>query len=484
MNLLKQYIAILFVSLFSFSMIENIYAEDNKESKKNVVAKVNNIFIDAEEFKLNYEFGFPHLKVGKTLEEKKNSYLNFMINEKILALEAEQIGLLNSNDFIESMKKIEKGILLQQFVNKEIKEKIEVTFEEASEYLNKSKVLVKIILWPETSFEDAKIVKSLLDKNGLEKTVQIISSENPNLNIKAEQFETDYLSAAELPAELFEQISNLPAGVTSEPIKIGDNYYLVNVKDIRRNSITEKEYADKYPSIRKVLFSRKVQERLSFFVDSLLAPKNIRTDKEQFNLLIALIKNWKTENKEKSLSLENYVKKSVLGSDGSINLLNPESIIVKYEQGQMKISEFINYLSFDLIPEEEILNENFPATLNQVIGISIRDYFLINYANENNYTSDTEVKNELNKWRSKLAYDEYKKYLQSDKKLSAIEISSTLENETKKLRSKYHITIYDEVLNYVVISETEKSSKGFYQIYLSGINRMAQPIVDGNWKQQ
>jgi hypothetical protein len=140
MNLLKQYIAILFVSLFSFSMIENIYAEDNKESKKNVVAKVNNISIDAEEFKLNYEFGFPHLKVGKTLEEKKNSYLNFMINEKILALEAEQIGLLNSNDFIESMKKIEKGILLQQFVNKEIKEKIDVTFEEASEYLNKSKV--------------------------------------------------------------------------------------------------------------------------------------------------------------------------------------------------------------------------------------------------------------------------------------------------------------------------------------------------------
>ncbi|MFZ1280379.1 MAG: hypothetical protein WAR59_06035, partial [Ignavibacteriaceae bacterium] len=152
---MKHNIPILFVSLFLFNTIENLYAEDNKESKKNVVAKVNNISIDAEEFKLNYEFGFPHLKVGKTLEEKKNSYLNFMINEKIFALEAEQIGLLKSEEFIESLKKIEKGILLQQFVNKEIKEKIDVTFKEASEYLNKSKVSVKIILWPETSFEDA-----------------------------------------------------------------------------------------------------------------------------------------------------------------------------------------------------------------------------------------------------------------------------------------------------------------------------------------
>jgi hypothetical protein len=245
-----------------------------------------------------------------------------------------------------------------------------------------------------------------------------------------------------------------------------------------------RQYADKYPSIRKVLFSRKVQERLSFFVDSLLAPKNIYTDKEQFNLLLALIRNWKTENKEKSLSLENYIKQSVFGSDSSISLLNPESIIVKYEHGSMKISEFIDYLSFDLIPEEEILNENFPATLNQVIGISIRDYFLINYANENNYNSDIYVNNELNKWKSKLAYDEYKKYLKADKKLSSTELVSTLEKETKKLYSKYHITIYDEVLNNIEISETEKSSKGFYPVYLSGINRMAQPIVDGSWKQQ
>jgi hypothetical protein len=484
MNNQKHIPQILIVNLILFSVIANLYAGDNKESKKNVVAKVNNISIDVEEFRLNYEFGFPHLKVGQTLNEKKNSYLNFMINEKILALEAEQIGLLNSDEFIESMKKIEKGILLQHFVNKEIKEKINVTFEEASEYLNKSKVSVKIILWPETSFEDAKIVKSLLDKNGLEKTVKIISSENPGININVEQFETDYINTTDLPDELSEQIKNLPVGVTSEPIKAGDIYYLVNIKDIRRNSITEKEYADKYPSIRKVLFSRKVQERLSFFVDSLLAPKNIRTDKEQFNLLLALIRNWKTENKKKSISLENYIKQCVFGSDSNINLLNPENIIVKYEQGSMRISEFIDYLSFDLIPEEEILNENFPSILNQVIGISIRDYFLINYANENNYTLDDDVKIELNKWKNKLAYDEYKKHLQTDRKMSPTELTKTLEAETIKLRSKYQITVYDEVLNTIEISETEKSSKGFYPVYLSGINRMAQPIIDGSWKQQ
>jgi hypothetical protein len=483
MNTLKHIVPILLVNLILFSVIVNLYAGDNKESKKNVVAKVNNISIDVEEFRLNYEFGFPNLKVGKTLNEKKNSYLNFMINEKMLALEAEQIGLLNSDEFSESMKKIEKGILLQHFVNKEIKEKIDVTFEEASEYLNKSKVSVKLILWPETSFEDARIVKSLLDKNGLEKTVKIISSENPSLKINAEQFETDYLNAADLPDELAEQIKNLPVGVTSEPIKSGDIYYLVNIKDIRRSFITEKEYADKYPSIRKVLFSRKVQDRLSFFVDSLLAPKNIRTDKDQFNSLLTLIRNWKTENKEKSLSLENYIKQSVFASDSNINLLNPENIIVKFEQGSIRVSEFIDYLSFDLIPEEEILSENFPATLNQVIGISIRDYFLINYANENNYNLDNDVKVELNKWKNKLAYDEYKKYLQADKKLSPTELTSIVGIETERLRSKYHITIYDEVLNSIEISETEKSSKGFYPVYLSGINRMAQPIVDGGWKQ-
>ena len=83
MNSLKHNIPILFVCLFLIITIENLNAEDNKESKKNVVARVNNISIDAEEFKLNYEFGFPHLKVGKTLEAVSYTHLTLPTSDLV-----------------------------------------------------------------------------------------------------------------------------------------------------------------------------------------------------------------------------------------------------------------------------------------------------------------------------------------------------------------------------------------------------------------
>jgi len=457
-------------------------ADGNLASKKQIVAEVNGIAIYAGEFIQNYEFGFPHLKTGSSLNEKKRSYLNFMINEKMLALEAEKLGLLNSSQFINSLNKIEKGILLQHFVNKEIKQNIDVSFEEASQYLNKSKVEVKLILWPELTYQDAKIVKDLLDKNGLEKTIKIISSDNPSVNLNVKEFETDYLNVSEIPDELLEQISNLQAGITSEPVKLGDYYYIINIKDIRRSSITEREYYEKYPTVRKVLFSNKVQQRLSFFVDSLLSPKNIRTDKHQFNQLLTLIRKWKTDNKSEAISLEEYLRECVRIKDEQVNLLNPESIIVKFENGQISMLEFFDYLNFDMIPVDEIYHENFPAKLNQVIGISIRDYFLLKYAVENNYSLDLEVKEEMKKWKSKLAFDEYKSYLINNSEMTRQQLSSLMEKDSEKLYSKYKVVVYDDVLNNVEISETDKSSKSFYPVYLSGINRMSQPIIDGNWR--
>ena len=57
------------------------------------VAEVGDRVITLRDFRMNYEFGFPSLKVGKELFERRRSYLNAMVNEMLLATEGYRLGL-------------------------------------------------------------------------------------------------------------------------------------------------------------------------------------------------------------------------------------------------------------------------------------------------------------------------------------------------------------------------------------------------------
>lgn len=108
------------------------------------VAFVGDHIITVSDFRRNYEFGFPNLKTGPN---KKRSYLNFMIKEKVLALHGYHLNL----DKSERVQKLEDGLLNELLVEalfaRDVKNKINVSQEEIKRAITKSKVQWKLRYW-------------------------------------------------------------------------------------------------------------------------------------------------------------------------------------------------------------------------------------------------------------------------------------------------------------------------------------------------
>jgi len=133
------------ISLLIFLSIIVLFVLFNNKSRPEILAEVGNKIITQKDFLLNYEFGLPHLKIGKSSLERKEHYLQFMINEYLLALDAEAKGLDNTRAVKYQTEKIKRELLLESIIENDIKPKIDISPDEIKEAINKSKVSFKLM---------------------------------------------------------------------------------------------------------------------------------------------------------------------------------------------------------------------------------------------------------------------------------------------------------------------------------------------------
>ncbi|MBK8946088.1 MAG: hypothetical protein IPM32_12570 [Ignavibacteriae bacterium] len=476
---MKKFIKISSIKiLFGFLITSAINANDQKliDKENQIVAQIGDQVIYEKDFIANYEFGLPQLKVGETTDEKKLTYLNFLVNEKLLSLEAKKLGLFNSKDYQNEMRKIKNDLLLQYTIQKIIMKKINLTFDEIKMRINKNKTSFKITLWPELHKDDADFIKYQIENEGIENTIKLVTKENPFLNINKEYFETDYLHENEIPSKIFDAVKKLPIGKVSNPIEYNGAYYLAMVNDVRRSSVMSNEYNSQYPTVRKQLFNEKLQNEIANFTDSIISPRNILLKKKVFKKFADIIIGWyQIENPKVSVS-EFYFEKLVLDEN---KILSSENLI-EFIDGKLNSNDIIEFFRFDLLKKEYLNNENKYALINQILSLSIRDYFWIQNAQENEYDKTEWMINETKKWDSKLGFNLFKNYL--SKNTDPKSLRTNLLNSSEELRKKYNVKIFAEALKNIEITNSEKSKNTFTPIYLLGTNRLAEPIVDAIWK--
>ncbi|MGB5847149.1 MAG: hypothetical protein WBH40_01610, partial [Ignavibacteriaceae bacterium] len=94
---------------------------------QDIVASIGPVNISVEEFYNSYEFGPAFVKRKK---DSKKRYLNYMINEKLLALDGYSRGV-DKNDDVESiLKDFENDIATEEMFKVDILSKIEISDEE------------------------------------------------------------------------------------------------------------------------------------------------------------------------------------------------------------------------------------------------------------------------------------------------------------------------------------------------------------------
>ncbi|HMD13946.1 MAG TPA: hypothetical protein VKI62_04930, partial [Bacteroidota bacterium] len=106
------------------------YSLENPKYNSIVVASVGSHTITAQEFLLNYEFGpaFP-----KREKNSKKEYLNYMIYEKLIALDGYRHGIDKTNDAKLSLAEMEGDLATEELYKQDVLSKAKIT-EETIQY--------------------------------------------------------------------------------------------------------------------------------------------------------------------------------------------------------------------------------------------------------------------------------------------------------------------------------------------------------------
>jgi len=509
-------------AIFGFAFVLTLHScqQQNKtptQTDDPVVAKVGDRSITAKEFRNNYEVGFAHLKLGPN---PKKAYLEYIINEKLLALKGYQLNLDQSVYVRNNERRLLNELMIEALLENEVRSKIKITPKEIRDEINKSKVGFKFRYWVEPTLEKANLVAADMRERGYAEVLDDIIHSNPEIKIDPQMYETDYLTYLEVPAEVLNAIKDLPYGDISDPLKINYKYFIFQVLDIRRSGITENEYKDRASSFEQIIFYSKYQQEAANYTANLMESKNVVTKKEAFNLLAHAIKEWLETPQEERMQFSQQVKHAT-NNQPALMLLkdNSGSTFFYYNDGRLSTREFLDFFNESRFLRQLREKNDFGDALKLEVKNAIRDYFFVQDAKRLQLQNSPKVQRELNLWRDKWVFDETRRYLIRDLKLDEGEVKRyflenrnqykinkddeprfaafrskaekdayrhqvnlVLEKEIESLKERYPVVINPAVLDTITVTDFDKSNRINIQVFKGGTNRPAFPGVDPFWE--
>lgn len=512
---LRPSLFLLLAFSFSFFLIHSA-CQKKIDPEDVVVARVGDDVITVRDFRRNYEFGFAHLKKGP---DRKRSYLDYMIKEKVLALEGYRLGLDKSERVQKLRDDLLNELLVEQLFNAEVRSRIKISPDQVKEAINKSKVSWKLRYWMEPNIEYAERVVQAMRARGYSAVVDEILSSNPEVNLKPKDFETKYLSFLDVSDDFLENIKDLPLGAISDPIPMNGVYFIYQVMDIRREPITDYDYKNKYESFRQILFYRQLKKEAAKFVSDFMTPRNVVTKGEAFRTLSNALAEWLQQKPSDPDSFLIAVQ-NASDSEPAMKKLkeNLQQPLVTFKGGKWTMQDFLQRFYPGSVKIDPKNKQEFRSKLNEKIGLAIRDYFLVKEAKKRGLQKAPEVKKQLKEWTDKWVYEETRHFYTKDvhiddeqarkyfdkfkdrykirwndnpkfdefknqaKRDAYIrQVRALLSHKVDSLATFFPITINQAVLDTITTIEFEKSRWASLQVFKNSSKRLAAPIVDPAW---
>ena len=511
----NPYWTLIFICMVAFSIFFNC-SRNNKLPENQILARIGNQVITVRDFKLNYEFGFGNLKKG---EDRKLSYLNDMIREKVLSLEGYRLGFDKSQSVKSKEAKLLNELLIEALFNKEVKSKIKVTKKEIHDAITKSKVSFKIRYWIEPDLLDAESTAAAMRTYGYANIVSQKLHSNPEVKLKMKDFETDYITYLEIAPEILDQIKNLPIGKISDPIELNGYYYIFQIEDIRRSGILESEYKTKAPEFKNILFHRKLLKATVKYIQHFMGSKDVVVKAQAFNLLGKAFAEWKRNKSMAGKSFQEAVKQANESTPALKDLQeNGKKVFMTSSEGNLSLNEFLKRFDANRVTSIDKDPNGLPAVLKDKVALTIRDYFLEKEAKKQHLEKSKKLQKELKQWRNKWVYtearqyftknlnvtnEEAKAYFKKHRKRYVINVNhqptfgefakmakrdtliakelKLLNGKIKKLENRYPVQINKAILDTLKVIDFKKSRWVTVQLFKLGPMRLAAPVVDPSW---
>lgn len=369
-----------------------------------VIARVGNLDITTEEFLLSYEFGPAFVKKhGKP----RDRYLEFMINEKLLALDGYAHGLANDLEVATMLKEVEGDLATEELYRDDILSQVTVDNKETEQAINNERIHLAL-KWLFAPHRDE--LKTYLAQ--LAQGVPFDTLFNHQLTdsvlIGNRSLETTQFRLEDSNPAMARVVDTLSLSKISPPIEAPDGFYLVKVTNTWTNAImTQTEHAELKQVVQRGLRQRRADALSDRYVNNLMRNHNPVIVRQTFNILRALV--GKTV-----LSPEKYQDWNLTGKlmseAGPIDSLEIEryrsQTLVRLNGRNLLLGDFWNwyqarsaYIRFNTASPQR-----FYASLMQMVWRSVRDNLLVERAWQRGLQDRSGVQKQKSWWEEKLVY--------------------------------------------------------------------------------
>lgn len=478
------------VNVINFNMAYKTSAGDK------ILAWVGDKKITAREFLTSYEYG---PAFAKRERDSKSRYLNYMINEKLLALYGYSEKVDTSKRVKNLLNAITGDIASDEMFMEEIFDKINVPKNELDTALVEKGINYDL-KWLYASNEKTLSYYREKLKNGLTfDSLFKIQLMKDSVHADERSMKVDLFKLKNENTVFAKALDTLKVNEISMPIKGPDGFYIVKIDDIWEKLILTETEKNKELHDAELVIKRNKSDVISdSYVQKMMFNHKPVIQGKAFDILrsylggFVLPKDKYTEWKlDERLNAE---LDSLKGKDyGDMSL-------VLFSNGSVSLDDFIYwyklrdaYLKFN----ESSFN-NFSASLEKMIWRMVRDHLLVTSAYAKGYQNKPIVKQQSQWWKDKIVYAVVRDQIANSIGIN-IESPSSIkkmdENKKQKmlskvlhkiieLKQKYKVQINKDVLKEIrVHDENDPRAVDYYIVKKGGTYpHPAFPSIDFSWQ--
>ncbi len=477
----------------------NIKTAENDSTGNKTLAQIGDKKITVREFLASYEFGpaFP-----KRIKNSKKHFLDYMINEKLIALKGYSQGIEDSIQVKDMLAAIKGDLATEEMFKDDILKNIKVKKAEVDKAAAEKQVNYKI-RWLYSSNENAY----LHYESDLKKSIAFDSLFKLQLNdsVYADQrsMEIDKFKLKTRNSEMAAIVETMKIGEISKPVKASDGWYIFKLDDIWKNMITtQSELAEDDIVAEEVIKKEKMDHMSDIYVDNLLKSETPVIKGNAFAIVRSYLGGYELP-KEKyddwnlGERLQEQIKKLNIRKDDYGKLT-----LVALKDTALNIDDFINWyrMRSEFIKLDKENFNKFSASIENNIWQMVRDNLLMKRAYTRGYQNKETVRQQLKWWSDKIVYAVMRDKIINSIKLNAdenkikslpkpdekkdMEITKKILHEVLALKQKYKIEINEDLLDKIYVEDSnDPKTVDIYIVKKGGIfPHPAYPSIDMLWQ--
>ncbi|MFC2084662.1 hypothetical protein ACFLS9_06370 [Bacteroidota bacterium] len=471
-------------------------------NNQSIVANVASLVITAEEFLYSYEYGPAFTKKNKN---SKENYLNYMINEKLLAQYAYQNGIDTLRQSREMITAIHNDLMTEAMFKEEIENNIKLNETEIDTIINRKTITVELKwLYYENETKLKKALKLLQNNTTFDSLFRIQLKRDVKEDDRFMHISLYHLGIRNKPLAII--IDTLTVGNYSKPIHTIDGWYIVKLLSAYKNPIQNEEEYHRLRSESITAAKKEKMDKLSDkYIQTLFFDNKPIINKDAFEILKGYVGKY-------YLSAEDYEEwkldvslAKVMKNTGITDSTIKKITLVELTNMNISLNEFLEwfwirsqYMKFD---KSNVSRYSF--SLRKIIMLMVRDELLTEEARRKGFNNEENIHKQLGWWKDKIAFSTLRNELaksiifennelisvdssqtsKSEIELKNLELSKKIFNLINEMKNKTDVRINHELLNNIPVSSlNDPEAIDVYTVKKGGlIPRTPYPTIDYDW---